>query len=305
MSYPLRDPLQTYLLGPVAAINPPRTPGFALSICRRLPGQAVHFRTMFDNAGARWKLGVSACGSRLSEQKARMTSDVGVHAVGRVTTITLNRPEKRNAITTEMYLALREALDAAVACEARIVILTGAGGVFTAGNDLDDMRRNAPTGPTPPPVRFLDALTSCDALVIAMVDGPAIGIGTTVLLHCDLVYATQRSSFRFPFIDLGLVPEAASTLLLPRMVGHQRATELMVFGRPFTAEHAYEIGMVNEVFVDAETMRGALEVHVDELLNKPHAAMRALKRLLRDESASSVGDRLDLDRQVMQSLLGL
>lgn len=234
-----------------------------------------------------------------------MTGDVGIDAVGPVVTITLNRPEKRNAITTEMYVALHEALAGATATAARIVILTGAGGAFTAGNDLDDMKRNAPVGPTPPPVRFLDALTSCDALVIAAVDGPAIGIGATVILHSDLVYATRRSSFRFPFIDLGLVPEAASTLLLPRLVGHQRATELMVFGRPFTAERACEIGMVNEVFTDAESMRRTVDERIGELLDKPDAAMRALKTLLRDDSASTVNARLDLDRQVLQSLMGL
>ena len=149
-----------------------------------------------------------------------------------VVTVRLDRPAKRNAITSAMYAALADALTAADRAGAAAVVLTGTGGAFTAGNDLQDMAENPPVGDAPPPVRFLAALSTLRAVLVAAIDGPGDrGRAPPLLLHCDLVYATQRSTFRLPVrATSGWCPEAASTLLLPRLVGHQRATELMLFG---------------------------------------------------------------------------
>jgi enoyl-CoA hydratase/carnithine racemase len=228
---------------------------------------------------------------------------VEVSTAGDVVTIRLNRPDKRNAITAAMYTTLADALTAAEASGAAVVVLTGTGGAFTAGNDLHDMRENPPVGDNPPPVRFLAALTGLRAVLVAAVDGPAVGVGTTVLLHCDLVYVTARSTFRLPFVDLGLVPEAASTLLLPRLVGHQRAADLMLFGERFDAATAADLGIVTAVVADADALDQLVAERTAALAAKPRAALRATKALLNDAATTTVPERLDLDRQVLQSLL--
>lgn len=222
---------------------------------------------------------------------------------GDVVTIRLRRPDKRNAITAAMYTTLADALIAAEASGAAVVVLSGAGGAFTAGNDLQDMRDNPPVGDNPPPVRFLSALCALGAVLVAAVDGPAVGVGTTVLLHCDLVYATARSTFRLPFVDLGLVPEAASTLLLPQLVGHQRAADLMLFGERFDAAAAEDVGIVNTVVADGDALDQLVAERTAALAGKPRAALRATKALLVDSTARTVPQRLELDRQVLQSLL--
>ena len=232
-----------------------------------------------------------------------MSGPVEVSTVDDVVTIRLNRPEKRNAITAAMYAALADALSTAESVAAAVVVLTGEGGAFTAGNDLQDMRDHPPVGDDPPPVRFLAALRALGAVLVAAVDGPAIGVGTTVLLHCDLVYATARSTFRLPFIDLGLVPEAASTLLLPRLAGHQRAADIMLFGERFDAAAAADAGIVTAVVSDALALDQLVAERTATLAGKPRAALRAIKALLVDTSAPTVAQRLDLDRRVLQSLL--
>ena len=219
-----------------------------------------------------------------------------------VRTVRLNRPEKRNAITSAMYAALADALCGADD-DVRVVVLTGAGGSFTSGNDLADMAANPPLGDDAPPLRFLEALSTLPAVLVAAIDGPAIGIGTTVLPHCDLVYATRRSTFCLPFVDLGLVPEAASTLLLPRIVGPQKAAELTLFGEPFDAAEAHRLGLVTTVTEDAASLSALIEDRTAALVGKPVEALRATKRLLRDETTPTVAARLELDRAVMQRLL--
>jgi enoyl-CoA hydratase/carnithine racemase len=230
-------------------------------------------------------------------------AEVEVTTVDDVVTIRLCRPAKRNAITAAMYTALTNALIAAESAGAAVVVLAGEGGAFTAGNDLQDMRENPPIGECPPPVRFLSALRGLGAVLMAAVDGPAIGVGTTVLLHCDLVYATARSTFRLPFIDLGLVPEAASTLLLPRLVGHQRAADMMLFGERFTAAAAADVGLVTAVVADVGALDQLVAERTAALGAKPRSALRAIKSLLVDTTAPTVAQRLDLDRRVLQSLL--
>jgi len=230
--------------------------------------------------------------------------DVEVLAEPGIRTLRLSRPAKRNAITSAMYAALADALRAADADDdVRVVVLTGSGGSFTAGNDLADMAANPPLGDDAPPLRFLAALSTLRPVLVAAVDGPAIGVGTTVLPHCDLVYATVTSTFRLPFVNLGLVPEAAATLLLPRLVGPGKAAELALFGEPFDAAEAHRLGLVTALAPD----RAALDVLVAEragtLAGKPADAVRETKRLLRDETAVTVAQRLDLDRRVLQRLL--
>ena len=166
---------------------------------------------------------------------------------GRVARIELARLEKKNAITTEMYVQLAEALAAAdVDSEVRAVLLHGSRDCFTAGNDLSDFLKR-PIGAKSPSWRFFEVLPSLQKPIVAAVGGPAIGIGTTLLLHCDLVYATPETRFQLPFVGLGIVPEFGSTYLLPLLAGYQRAAELMLLGQPFTAEKAREVGIVTAV----------------------------------------------------------
>jgi enoyl-CoA hydratase/carnithine racemase len=238
------------------------------------------------------------------ETSTEMSPDVQVSVDGPVHTIRLNRPAKRNAITSAMYTALADALHAASADdEASVVVLSGSGGSFTAGNDLADMAANPPRGDNPRPLRFLAELAALRPVLVAAVDGPAVGVGTTVLLHCDLVYATNRSTFRLPFVNLGLVPEAASTLLLPRVVGAHLAAELMLFGEPFDAARAHRLGIVNALAEDETALRTLVQDRVRALAAKPRVALLEAKRLLKDESSGTVTERLALDSQVMRRLI--
>lgn len=233
-----------------------------------------------------------------------MSGDITVTVHGAVHTIRLDRPAKRNAITSAMYAELADALHAADTDEgAAVVLLTGSGGSFTAGNDLADMAANPPLGDDAPPLRFLDRLATLRPVLVAGVDGPAIGVGTTVLLHCDVVFATTRSTFRLPFVNLGLVPEAASTLLLPRLVGAASAAELMLFGEPFDAARAHRMGLVTGLVDGPDQLDALLDERVATLAGKPRTALLETKRLLRDTSTNTVAQRLELDRTVMQRLI--
>lgn len=206
----------------------------------------------------------------------------------RVLTLQLNRPEKKNALTVAMYQNLADALrDAANDNAVRAVLIRGTDGCFTAGNDLFDFMQNPPTGEDAPVGQFLDAIATFPKPLVAMVDGIAIGIGTTLLLHCDLVYASDAARFRLPFVNLGLCPEAGSSLLLPRLAGTARASELLLLGREFGAEEAREIGLVNAV-----RPVGALEDLVQErlqaLVAQPPAAVRASKAQIRAQDRDAI-----------------
>ena len=214
-------------------------------------------------------------------------SNVAAERDGHVLRLTLDRPAKKNAITRAMYTALADALaDAERDPAVRAVVLGGRGGAFTAGNDLGDFMMDPPTGPDSPTFRFLAAVSAFPKPLVAAVEGAAIGIGTTVLLHCDLAYAAPEALFKMPFVDLGLVPEAASSLLLPRLAGQARATELLMLGESFSAEVAREIGLVNEVVADPAAR--AVE-RARALAAKPPEAIRLTKALLRGETAEAVG----------------
>ena len=208
----------------------------------------------------------------------------------RVLTLTLDRADKKNAITGAMYAALSNALNAARDDDGvRAVVLTGTGGVFTAGNDLGDFLMDPPTGPESAVFQFLSAVSTFPKPLLAAVEGPAIGIGTTVLLHCDFAYAAPSARFKMPFVDLGLVPEAASSLLVPRLAGHARASELLLLGRAFSADEAREIGLVNAVADDP--LAHAHETAA-ALAKKPPEAVRLSKALIKGETAEAVGETI-------------
>jgi enoyl-CoA hydratase/carnithine racemase len=200
---------------------------------------------------------------------------------GAVQRVQINRPEKKNALTAAMYRAIADALKAADADPAvRVVLIHGAGGAFTAGNDLQDFLANPPRTPDAPVTRFLDAISHAEKPLVAAVDGVAVGVGTTMLLHCDLVYAAAGTKFATPFVNLGLCPEAASSFLLPAIVGYQRAAELLLLGEPFDAAHAHALGIVTEM-VPAERLMARAEEAAQKLADKPAASVRLTKQLMK------------------------
>lgn len=199
-----------------------------------------------------------------------------------VCSITFNRPEKKNAFTLAMYESINGYLDrAARDPQVRCVVLAGTGGVFTGGNDLGDFMKNPPTSADTPVFRFLLTLLDYEKPIIAAVEGPAIGIGTTMLLHCDFAYAAEDARFQMPFVNLGLCPEGGSSLLFPRIAGERRAAELLMLGDPFSALVAKEVGLVNDVVETHEVHRRAHDTAA-KLAKKAPAALRLTKRLLRE-----------------------
>jgi len=200
---------------------------------------------------------------------------------GHARTLLFNRPAKKNALTVAMYAALAERLDeAATLPNVRVVVLTGAGDAFTAGNDLGDFMAHPSMDGDHHVVKFLKALVRFPKPIVAAVNGVAIGIGTTMLLHCDLVLASNSAQFQLPFVKLGLSPEGGSSLLLPRLAGFQRASELLMWGERFDATTAYRVGLANGVYADAE-LAGEVKTRIDKLLELPPEAVIAAKELLR------------------------
>ena len=196
--------------------------------------------------------------------------------------IRINRPEKKNALTAAMYAAFAEAILAADRDPGvRVMLIGGAGDAFTAGNDLQDFLAHAPQGGGPRPVLdFLQVFSHATKPIVAAVHGVAVGVGTTMLAHCDLVYAAEGTKFSMPFVNLGLCPENASSFLLPAILGYQRAAELLMCGEPFDAAKAREFGLVNAVVPPAELAAAAVAA-AQKLASKPPASLRLTKRLLR------------------------
>ncbi len=210
-----------------------------------------------------------------------MDDTVEVSADGGVLEIRLNRPEKKNALTRAMYEAVSRALEQADADPViRVALLTGTGDTFTSGNDVKDFQERgadrAPRGGS----RFLPVISSFQKPLIAAVNGAAIGVGTTMLLHCDLIVAVRSARFVMPFTSLGLVPEAASSLLMPRLLGHQRASALLLLGEPLDASTAHEWGLVNRVVEDDELLPVARDM-ARRLAALPPQAVRLTKRLMK------------------------
>ena len=232
-----------------------------------------------------------------------MSEHVRVEKQGDVLAITLARPERRNAITIAMYAALAEAVEQAVGnASIRLVTFRGEGQDFAAGNDLADFLGAPERGEEVAVWRFLRALAACETPLIAAVHGNCVGIGTTMLLHCDLVVAEDGTRFSLPFVDLGLVPEAASSLLLPRMAGRRLAARALLLGEPFGVDEAAAIGLVSHRAPPGE-LDAALNGIVDKLLAKPPQALRETQRLLRHGQADEILERMRLEGEVFAERL--
>jgi enoyl-CoA hydratase/carnithine racemase len=209
-----------------------------------------------------------------------MEDIVTAHA-GSILRVQLNRPAKRNAMTSAMYVALADILNEATKDDnTRAVLWHGAGDSFCAGNDIDDFLKNPPGPGESPQARLMEALVNFDKPLVAAVQGAAIGGGTTMLLHCDFIYAGESTKFQMPFINLAVVPEFGSSSIVSARIGHIRASELILLGAPFDARRAAEIGLVNQVMPDSDVMAKARET-AEKLAAKPAAALQASKRLLK------------------------
>jgi enoyl-CoA hydratase/carnithine racemase len=235
-----------------------------------------------------------------------MSDEVQIRRAGDVQVVRLNRPEKKNALTRAMYDAVTDALKTAETDPAiAVTVITGTEGVFCAGNDIGDFAKRAtdlgrPGGAS----SLIQTLPTLEKPLIAAVDGLAIGVGVTLLFHCDLVYASPRASFRTPFLDLGLVMEAGSSLLAPSIMGHQRAFELLCLGEPFDAEAGLRAGFVNRV-VPAEELEAEAMKAAARLAAKPRAALAAAKRLMKlgvkDRALEQMGREAVLFAELLQS----
>jgi enoyl-CoA hydratase/carnithine racemase len=209
-----------------------------------------------------------------------------------VCTITLNRIERKNSINIAMYTALSDALDAATQDPAiRAVVIQGHETIFSAGNDISDFLNAPPAGQDSPVFRFLRTVSTFTKPIVAAVCGPAVGIGTTVLLHCDLVYAGDNAAFSMPFVNLGLCPEAASSLLVPQLMGYHRAAEALLLGEPFTAETALEIGLVNRIVPPSEA-NALAQQQARKLATKPLSSLMETKRLMKKSNAPALSERM-------------
>ena len=216
--------------------------------------------------------------------------------------VRLNRPEKRNAITFAMYAALQDALEAAQADPAvRVVLLSGEGPGFCAGNDLHDFLAGPDFTMEHPVMGFLKTLATLEKPLIAAVHGQTVGIGVTLLLHCDLIVAARSTHFSMPFVSLGLVPEAASSLLLPRQLGLQRAAELLLLGESFDAARAERLGLINQVVEDAALPERARAL-AQQLVRQPPAALAATRRLLRGDPAAVLA-RIEAEARIFSAQL--
>jgi len=219
-------------------------------------------------------------------------SDILTHVDAGVMTLTFNRLEKKNSITSAMYGVMADALAQASADAAvRVVVIQGHESIFSAGNDIGDFLNQAPSTQDSPVFRFLRGIASFEKPLIAAVAGPAVGIGTTLLLHCDLVYAGDNAAFSMPFVNLGLCPEAASSLLVPQMMGYHRAAEALLMGEPFFAEAALEVGLVNRVVPPTE-VNGHAQAQAKKMAAKPLSALIETKRIMKGEQTPAVLARM-------------
>lgn len=233
-----------------------------------------------------------------------MTQDIHISRAGEVQVVRINRPEKKNALTRAMYDSMTAALTTAEGDETIAVnLIVGTDGVFCAGNDISDFAKRAtdlgrPGGAS----SLIQTLPTLEKPVIAAVDGLAIGVGVTMLFHCDLVYASPRASFRTPFLDLGLVMEAGSSWLAPSIMGHQRAFELLCLGEPYDAEAAFRAGFVNRVIVpealEAEALKAA-----GRLAAKPRAALIAAKGLMKTRAKDQALEQMGREATVFAALM--
>ena len=221
-----------------------------------------------------------------------------------VLTLTFNRVERKNSINVAMYDALATALEQTAAdSDTRAVVLQGHETVFSAGNDIDDFLKNKPAGMDSPVFRFLRGIATYPKPLIAAVCGPAVGVGTTLLFHCDLVYAGDNAAFSMPFVNLGLCPEAASSLLVPKMFGYHRAAEALLLGEPFLAEAALEVGLVNRVVPPTECNM-LTQMQARKLAAKSLASLMETKRLLKKGNTAELLERINEEAASFGRMLG-
>jgi enoyl-CoA hydratase/carnithine racemase len=228
-----------------------------------------------------------------------------VHAVrGRIAFVELARLDKKNALTGDMYAALADAMAASDADpQVRAVLLHGAPDCFCAGNDVGDFLKRPPLAQGSPSQRFFEAMQAARKPIVAAVGGPAVGIGTTMLLHCDLVYAATNARFQLPFVPLGIVPEFGSTYLLPLLAGYQRAAELLLLGQPFTAEKAKEAGIVTDIFSPEELFSKSTKI-AEALAALPPESIRLTKTLMKKRHAAMVRETIAEEIKLFGERLG-
>ena len=220
-----------------------------------------------------------------------------------VTTIEIARPEKKNALTRVMYQAMTDALLAANTDKSvRAVLIQGQPNIFTSGNDIEDFMSSPPRDEEAPVFQFMRALVTCEKPVVAAVNGAAIGIGTTLLLHCDFVFVADDARLAMPFVALGLVPEFASSLLVARLMGHVKAAEKLLLGDPFTGAEAVECGMANAVLPPAEVVAHARRV-AERFNNLAPSAVRESKRLMRSHTTAQVMATIQVEAEIFGARL--
>jgi enoyl-CoA hydratase/carnithine racemase len=228
-------------------------------------------------------------------------SDILIERAGSILRVTLNRPAKKNAMTSSMYVTFAEILnDAAKNEEIRVVLWSGAGDSFSAGNDIEDFLKNPPGAGESPQAQLANALLNFDKPLVAAVQGVAIGGGTTLLTHCDFVYAGESAKFQLPFVNLGLVPEFGSSWSLPARSGHIRAAELILLGQPFDAKVAAEIGLVTRVVPDDKLLATATETS-EKLAAKPPGALQACKRLMKHSQREQIAQAIKVENEEFAS----
>ena len=231
-------------------------------------------------------------------------TDILIDRSDAVLTITLNRVEKKNSITVAMYAAMADALSSAATDDAiRVVVLQGHETIFSAGNDIGDFMNPSLDTAERPAFRFLRAISTFPKPLVAAVCGPAVGIGTTMLFHCDLVYAGDNAAFSMPFVNLGLCPEAASSYLAPQLMGYGRAAEALLLGEPFLAETALEMGFISRIVPPGEAAALA-QRQARKLAAKPQGSVVETKRLMKKGQAAIVAERMAEEGVSFGRLLG-
>lgn len=220
-----------------------------------------------------------------------------------VLTIEFNRPDKKNAITAAMYQSLADALQAAETDDSvRAILFVGKPEIFTAGNDLADFMANPPTSETSPVFQFLARISQASKPMVAAVSGAAVGVGTTMLMHCDLVYAAENAKFSMPFAQLGLCPEAASSLLFPQIVGYQRAAEKLLLGEAFLAQEACDMGLVNRILPADQLLEFAYQ-QAAKLVALPASSIRTTKRLMKSNQQTAIAAKIAEEGQQFRAML--
>ena len=229
--------------------------------------------------------------------------DISIEQGMGICTIRFNRPDKKNAITAAMYQRMADGFKAAeVDPSVRVIVLAGQPNIFTAGNDLEDFIKQPPSTGASPVFQFMAALKDAGKPVVAAVAGAAVGVGTTMLLHCDLVYAADNAKFSMPFSQLGLCPEFSSSLLLPRLVGYQRAAEKLMLGEAFLADEAQQMGLVNRVLPAAE-FEAFVQAQAAKLAALPASSLRITKQLMKRGMADEINRQMEAEGEHFRRML--